>query len=183
MCRESEVLLFYVKLIHNSAQPADPGCPLSWCSGLIISPWFCSDHPHPSPFSQVASGCIEVERNSLDLLVTVNGLSYLYSCVRVLGSCSCQLWSAFFICHLWEFDFLLPSVADARGLFFFWLARTAWHLSCSGCLSSALTGLLSPLRPRRIFCVSLHPHGTLSLSPAATGAPSPAAKGPLWQVR
>lgn len=64
------------------------------------------------------------------------------------------------------------------GLFFFQLVRTTWPLSCSGCLSSALTELLSPLSLCYIFFVALGLHGTL-LSSAVTGSPSPDTEGPV----
>ena len=74
---------------------------------------------------------------------------------------------------------MLISVANELWFIFFSSSKTAWPLSWSGSLLSALTELLSPLRLCYIFFVAFGLHGTLFLSSAATGSCFPATEGPV----
>lgn len=65
------------------------------------------------------------------------------------------------------------------GSFFFPAVRLHGLFSWSGCLLSALTEFLSPLRLCYIFFVAFGLHGTLLLSSAATGSCFPATEGPV----
>ena len=176
-CAEKmKVFLFCLKLIHSYAQSTNPSCPFKLWLDFLISPWFCSTHPHSLLFSERHLDVLKL-RNSLDFIVTVKGLSYLYGCDSVLSAIEG------FICHLWKFNFLLLYIADICSkwtmVHFFSSSKSAWPLSWSGCLLSALTEVLHPLKLCYIFLVAFGLHRILSLSSAATGSCFPGIEGPV----